>query len=393
MYKRHILTAAVVAVGGIGLAAAPAWAQDAGQAGQAGQAQGQYDARQGQAQPAQPGQGHLTAQPSGRDDAAQIAGERTAYGQKDKTHEVAKTLSKASQAVLGDKGIEKLSEKLSRADRERIGDLSQQQQQLQQSAQQLRQAYKDRYQQELDLVASADQVFTSSFIMIGGAEDQARQASERLAPDSGLTGPPAAGTGQDAARQPGAVGAGTGHDAARDPGAVGAGTGAVGTDTAQTDPARTDPARTDPAAADRFTDRAQPAAATEGERMQVTIPGRQGMQQATIALVREEGSWKIDVPDNLDANQLTQRLNQHLQQAAQQKDQWPQDSTQAQQAIAHHVLMAFAQPAGADAGFGTGARDFGTSDPGAAGIGGTGATGTGATGTGATGTDTSGTSR
>jgi len=42
--------------------------------------------------------------------------------------------------------------------------------------------------------------------------------------------------------------------------------------------------------------------------------------------VQEGGQWKIDLPDNVDAKQLAQNIQQHLQMAAQSKDQWPADA-------------------------------------------------------------------
>jgi hypothetical protein len=85
------------------------------------------------------------------------------------------------------------------------------------------------------------------------------------------------------------------------------------------------------------------------------------MQDVRLNLVKEGSSWKIDLPDSIDAQKLSQRLSDHLQMATQMKDKWPADANEAARAISHHVFVALSSD---------------SSGP-------TGATGAGATGTGA----------
>jgi hypothetical protein len=98
------------------------------------------------------------------------------------------------------------------------------------------------------------------------------------------------------------------------------------------------------------------------------------MQDVRLNLVKEGSSWKIDVPESIDAQQLNQRLQQQLQMAADHKDRWPADANDAARAISHHVFAALGSESSAGAGAGA--------------SGGTGTAG----GTG-TGTDAAGTSK
>jgi hypothetical protein len=363
MNKRHILTAAVLAVTGFGLAALPAWAQDSA-AGQSA-AQAEKSAQDRAAQPSQ----DPAAQPSDPRTAAQPAGDRAreaaAGGSQVSQSDAGKALSQVTQAVLSQGGISNLGQSFSRQDQQRIGDLSQQAQQLDQTTQQLRQAFKDKYQKDLDMSANADQVFTSSFIQIGGA------AGDRAQPAAGTVSPDAAtGTGTGAS---GAASSGTGATgAASDPARAADTSSAGASGTASSGTGATGAA----ASGGLSSDLAQPAAGQVGQRATITIPASHGAKETRVSLIQEGGQWKIDVPDNLDGKQLSQNLQQHLQMAAQAKDQWPADATQAQQAIAHHVLMAFAEPAAAgqsgQRGSGAGASGgLGTSGTGSSGASGT----------------------
>jgi hypothetical protein len=317
--KRHILTAAILAIGGFGLAA---------QAQQQDQAAGAA-AQPGAQQPsAQPGAAQQPAQPA---DQAQAAADRTREAGQASRSEASQALSQVSQAILSKGGPEKLSDSFAREDQSRLQDLSKEAQQIDQSAEQLRQAFKNKYQQDLDVSASADRIFSSTFIQIGSAADQAQSASGRLAPDSGATAQPGAGAQQS-----------------------------------------------DAAAARTNADAAQPAAATSGQQTAVTISSSAAAAPTRVNLVKEGSSWKIKVPESVDARKLSQSIQQHLQMALQSKDQWPADATEGQRAIVQHVLMAFSDASAPSARDAAGARDTtatpgsssGTGAPGAAGTGG-----------------------
>jgi hypothetical protein len=72
------------------------------------------------------------------------------------------------------------------------------------------------------------------------------------------------------------------------------------------------------------------------------LPADNGMEQVQLNLVRQAGSWKIDVPDSLTGRQLKQSLIAELDKVEQMKDRWPEDQNQAYRSVAQHVLAAIA---------------------------------------------------
>src|SRR5205814_5895340 len=115
-------------------------------------------------------------QATGAAAAAQPAADRAASAMPAQS-DVSQVLSQTVQAALSGKGIE---QQLCQADRQRIGDLSQQSPQISQATDPLKQAFKDKFQKDLDLSQSATDVFTATFFRIGGAGDEARQAAARI---------------------------------------------------------------------------------------------------------------------------------------------------------------------------------------------------------------------
>jgi hypothetical protein len=93
----------------------------------------------------------------------------------------------------------------------------------------------------------------------------------------------------------------------------------------------------------------------------VVIPASHGLPQITVPLIHElPDSWRIDIPDNLDAATLRANIEKHLKMAHDEKASWPADANEAYLAVAHHVLLGIfegspnvqqgsdrAQPAGA----------------------------------------------
>ena len=71
-----------------------------------------------------------------------------------------------------------------------------------------------------------------------------------------------------------------------------------------------------------------------------TIPAGQTLPAVVVSLVRDGGEWRMNVPDTLTAGRLEANLARHLSAAARQAEQWPNDANQAQQVIAHHLVMA-----------------------------------------------------
>ncbi|MGN6367745.1 MAG: hypothetical protein ACTHN5_05745 [Phycisphaerae bacterium] len=68
---------------------------------------------------------------------------------------------------------------------------------------------------------------------------------------------------------------------------------------------------------------------------------QQNRQSATISAVKQDGDWRVYVPQSLDANTLQSNLKNEVQQVLNQKAQWPSDADQARQLIATHVLKAY----------------------------------------------------
>ena len=161
----------------------------------------------------------------------------------------------------------------------------------------MRTAFKDKYQKDLDLTASADQVFSADFFRIGGAgvAEAARQASAQIGSDQSSS---AAGQGAAAAGGQGTAGQSSSAAGAAQPSPSAGGAGA----------------------ADAAGGAAQTASSSSGPITTVTIPSSHGMQDVRLNLVKEGSSWKIDVPESIDAQQLNQRLQQQLQMAADHKD-------------------------------------------------------------------------
>jgi hypothetical protein len=345
MTKRQILTAAIVTVGGFGLISLPASAEDNASAAQPSAAQPSA-AQPSAAQPSagQPSAGQSSSS-SGLSGSAQTAGSSAGATASASQSDVSKALSQLTNAVLSKDGLKNLSQQISSKDAQRIGDLSQQQAQVDQAADQLRQAFKDKYQKDLDLSQNADQVFTAQFFQMGGsASDSARQASGSLPPDQG-TSPSASPSGSSGTSgTSGSASSGTsGTSGASGTGAsAGANVGASGASgTANIGGASVSGNVGSSGATGSVTgDAAQTASSSMGGTT-ITIPASHGMPDARVRLTQESGQWKIQLPQSTDGNQLAQNIQKQLQQCAQMKDQWPADATQAQQAIAHSVLLAF----------------------------------------------------
>jgi hypothetical protein len=239
-----------------------------------------------------------------------------------------------------------ITQQLSQKDQDRLKDFKADS--IAGAVDQLKQAYKDKYQQDLDFSKNADQIFTAQSFQISASGD-ARTASERIGADAASAGN-AANAGAAAAAQKDAAGVGA---AARQGGQAGA-------DAAQA---------------------AGAAVAGSASAIAVAIPASGDVPEAKLNLVKEGSAWKVNLPDSIDAQQLSQRLNDHISMVTKMKDQWPADANEASRAISHHVFVALSSDTGAGAagaGAGTGAAGgtgaSGTSNtsgaaPGAAGTG------------------------
>jgi len=325
MKRLDLLAAAVLTVGGIGLAASPAFAQAAGQPA----------AQQPAAQPSGAAGQPAAAQPADQSTAAQPAGAQQGAAQQASESDVRQVLSQVAQAAVTKGGAQSLTQQIAQADQDRIKDWAKDTTQLDQAIDQLRQAYKEKYQQDLDLSKGSEMVFTAQFFRIGGSGDAARQASARIGSDAQAAG----GAARDASSANATAQQQT--DAAKTAGAAGA-------------------------------DAAQAASSAISGAPMVTIPASHDLPETSLKLVNEGGSWKIDLPDGVDGQKLSQSLQQQISSCTAMKDKWPADANEASRAISHSVFVAVGIPSSTAAGA-------------------AGATGAGATGTPSTPSDSSAT--
>lgn len=73
----------------------------------------------------------------------------------------------------------------------------------------------------------------------------------------------------------------------------------------------------------------------------VTVKGKNhGLPDLQVPMVREEGGWKIDVPDSLSADKLRENVLAHLTAANEAKAKWPANAPEGYAVVTHHVLMA-----------------------------------------------------
>jgi len=313
MKRLDLLAAAVLTVGGIGLAVSPAFGQAADPNAQQPAAQ-QPSGAAAQPSAAQP------AQPADQSTAAQPAGAQQGAAQQASESDVRQVLSQVANAAITKGGAQTLTQQIAQADQDRIKDFSKDTTQLDQSIDQLRQAYKDKYQQDLDLSKSSEMVFNSQFFKIGGAGDSARQAAARIGSDASTAGGAvrdAASAGATAQQQ---------ADAAKT-------AGTAGTDAAQA---------------------ASSAISGSGSSPMVTIAASHDMPETSLKLVNEGGSWKIDLPEGVDGQKLSQSLQQQISSCTAMKDKWPADANEASRAISHSVFVALGTPSSSAGATGAG---------------------------------------
>jgi len=79
---------------------------------------------------------------------------------------------------------------------------------------------------------------------------------------------------------------------------------------------------------------------TNVERAMVIIPASHGMQQLSVPMIKEDGQWKLCVPDNEDAQKLHDSLLRQITMLDDQKATWPSDVNDASRMVNHHVLAA-----------------------------------------------------
>jgi hypothetical protein len=73
----------------------------------------------------------------------------------------------------------------------------------------------------------------------------------------------------------------------------------------------------------------------------VTVAAEQNLPELKVPLIHElPDSWKVNVPDSMDANKLRQNLQDELTAIGTMSTEWPSDENQAYRVVAHRVLMA-----------------------------------------------------
>jgi hypothetical protein len=70
------------------------------------------------------------------------------------------------------------------------------------------------------------------------------------------------------------------------------------------------------------------------------IPASHGNRAAFVSLAPEGDTMKINLDDNVDANELVANLNQQLRKVSDNKANWPSDVNEASRLLAHHVAVA-----------------------------------------------------
>jgi hypothetical protein len=192
------------------------------------------------------------------------------------------TLATAVEAAVTNNGLSDVTERFSKADRDRIGKIDKNSLgDLNAAIDKFRADWKAKYNQDFKLTDKEQVVFgTPIEIKIGDVTDNARLASER-------TGPTATGTNANT----------------------------------------------------NANDKSVNNVTT------VNVPAAGGAPAVTLKLTNEgtvTNSYKIDVPDSLDANKLRDNLTRHLNDVNGMKDQWPADANEAYRVVSQHVLAAIA---------------------------------------------------
>lgn len=231
---------------------------------------------------------------------------------------IRKTLSSITEAAIKGK-YDDVVERLADQDRNRVGKFDDDKRsELKDAQQRVRDAWKSKFNKEFDFDIDRDKLFAKVFIIQGEVEDPAVAAGNWPLPPSGDQGRVAR-----AGREAGGGDAAAPLDAAQEAAAntAKAGKAAVGDDSKQ------DVADQKNANIEKGRDVAVAA-----------FPGGHGLPNVRVSMIQEAGGYKVDLPNSISGDQLYQNLAQHLRQVADNADQWPADATEAQIALAHHVL-------------------------------------------------------
>jgi len=208
-------------------------------------------------------------------------------------NDVREIFAQATSAAVQGK-FEDVAKRFASADRKHLGDELKNDATLRDHFSQFEKDWKSRYNQDFDS-SNIDKALVDSSVKIlqGDYSDKAKMAAHRMAPEGNA--------------------------------------------------AQNDPAEKKPAAVDKD-------AAT------VYFTASHSLTPAWVALRKEDGignTWRINVPDNISAQMLSDSLRQHVQMIQDQKGSWPADVNDAYRMIAHQVAVAMStgmdQPQSPDA--------------------------------------------
>jgi hypothetical protein len=245
--------------------------------------------------------GSSTTQPGG-----------TSMNDTDGVNGVREQVSEIAEAALTENGIDNIGRRLADSDQKRLHDLrAQNTGELKTVVESIQKKWKDKYGGSFDMDAKV--ALNDPFMTIANM-GEARTAGER---QTTVTLPKA---DVDVNRTNSGV------------------AGNVDVQQGSVDTTRTDSART------------TGDAARGNETATVSVPASHGLPPVTLQMVRQDASWKLDLPDSIDEAKLGSNLLTHLRQVDQSAATWPADKNEAYRVVTHHVLMALTdQPAGASA--------------------------------------------
>jgi hypothetical protein len=209
--------------------------------------------------------------------------------------EIRKVLSEATSAAVQGK-FSDMAKRFSDSDRKRLGHDLKDNDQLKERFSQFQQDWKAKYNQDFDSGNIQLALDNAGFqVFQGQLFDQARTASEKLTPDVSA----ADSTNSDNAQAKTADAAGGAADRS---------------------------ANGDPS----------------DKKMATAVVAASHDLPAVSIHLKNEGtvgdSWKIEIPQSLDAQKINDGLQRHLAMITDQKDSWPSDVNDAYRLVSHHVL-------------------------------------------------------
>jgi hypothetical protein len=292
-----------------------------------------------------PTSGSITADRPAASDARSGTLSGTNAQDRSDTQAISQTVGKTVDAALsGD--IRQLSQNFDRSSQRRFEDATKDQRQqnnsnLQQVSMELKRNFRDKYHKDIAL-ADASQAFGSDFLRSTSSSsasdlnDRARTAGSRTEGTSNTntssgntTGTGTTGTGTTGTTPN--IGDGTtgprGSGSAGAPRTITSNSGTSGNGS---------PGSSDNNTGVGTNARTQDMAASQT----VSIPASHGLPEVRVPLVKDGADFKINVPSTLTAERLQANLARELARANDMKAQWPDDATQAERALAHHIMLA-----------------------------------------------------